>query len=254
MTDNNSNPTPSAFNVRRAAAEARAAAVVQPDQKRIDYVIGPVDPAYAQAEKILADTRLNNAAKTTDIRAVMEAAYADIEERLASETAVLTKQQAELRNKSRLSIVPTPEQAVQLEYTHAALNARWRNMQPNEMLADWQAAIDSGDTVTARVYRDFAHSHIEQRNRQGNKQGKPLAVGFSLAQIKELSARTDDMLSTPEQKKARADLAVVEVTLQALVMAASRAKSRVTGVRLDRDGKLIDGDRAALASRMRSMF
>jgi hypothetical protein len=215
-------------------------------QDVIDDIEQPGNSAWDDIGKVAANTQYSTDYKLKQVRELK--AYVDSEtpQRVAEHTAKLTAEVAKLQAVARLPIAPPLEQVPQLEYTRAALAVRWQNMTAPDRYQEWQTAIEAKDTIAARVYRDFLPTVFRQR-----PDGSPLPVD---RQYETLTAQTDDLLSTDDQRKARAALPIVEETLRRLPFHAERQKARFEGMQITQDGKLIDGRSARSWQALRDSF
>lgn len=215
-------------------------------QDVIDYVIAPANDGMTEAESIAANPQYSQPYKQQRIKERLETATADLNWRLDSKQSALEKEQAQLSRAARLSVVPTADQAVALAYARDALQIRWATMKTTDIVQDWTAAIENEDSAAARIYRDFAAPFLSTKLNETSQ-------AHVLPQYYKLAAQTDDLLSTPEQKKARGELATVEATLRSLTLAVGQARIRIdpAKVRIGNGGQVIDGQRATVGTTFR---
>lgn len=105
---------------------------------------------------IAKDTRFNPSHKQQELARIRAEAMAKIEQVRTDFKTDQEQRRAELELKARYNPAPTPEQANQLMYTKAALEAKWRTMSATELHRDFEATIAAKDTIAAKVYRDFS--------------------------------------------------------------------------------------------------
>jgi hypothetical protein len=206
----------------------------EPLQKELDYVSAPADEAWTQFEQLAGDSRYTPEHKRQQIAEIGQQAAREVEARLTYQTDTLTTKADKLRIAARQSIAPSPEQAPQLVYVRDALAARWPSMDGPALYADWRAALAVNDLLTARVYRDYLLPHVQPKARNGADYSHVIPGEYT-----RLAARTDELLSTPEQRQAAAELVKVEATLQRLKWVAEESRARLSSAALSGDSKTL---------------
>jgi hypothetical protein len=214
-------------------------------QDDLDFVQRPFNEAWKQAATIAADETRTLPYKGEQIQGLFKRAADEIRQRGQGTVESLTKEQAALQVKARVSVAPAADQAAQLIYTRDALAARWHTMTADQMYQDWQAALDAGDKITAKVYGDFAEPAL--RATLGVREDVPLT------RIADLATKTEDLLASAEQKKALAEQATVAATIAAVQRIVSGRVARLEQARIV-NGQLVDGAEADQAQNLRTRF
>lgn len=192
--------------------------------KQAEVIAGSFDSSKGELESkmqaILEDNRFTDEHKAEQISA-LGADLADYTtERIEGILTKLEGAKAALEKESYVSPVPPAEQLAQLSYAREALTAAWANMAPQDMIADWKRALDAGDLITARVYRDIGRPLITekyQKQQVGAYHG-PVDIK-KLPLPNDLVKQTTDALVPSSAKNAAEKLKAVEsqiVTLQRL--------------------------------------
>jgi len=229
----------------QAAFDMRTGAAAGGVTRRIDAV-------WQQAQKIAADGRLTAKAKADDISSLAQSALSDIE---AFSTPVLDELEAEIERLEQAgvaSVTPNVEEIAQLQYTRDALQSSWRDLKSvYAALGDWKSALDSGDRIRARVYRDFLVPVWQEKQAEYLRSQFPSTRASHVAltpDMQELVTRTDELLVTKEQLKARVALGEMKERYIALSGARSAAAARLKGATYDpRRRAIVSGIEAGLS-------
>jgi hypothetical protein len=226
------------------------------DQSALDYVYRPIDTAWAEAEKIAARQEYTPDYKQAEIKKLFGAALAEMESNYQYEVEKLDQEDKSLPKATRAPFAPSAEDAPRMLYTVEALRARAARMETiNDLHTFWNEILEDGDTVTARVLLDHGVDiarRILQRTLKGKGAKNLNPMGDY--RTRDLMTKTEDMLSTPEQKKARQALANVAATRFQLEITKSRALARLNGWKMNAKGELTDGARAAAGTQIRRSF
>lgn len=198
--------------------------------------------ARAEIEKIARNKTLDMAYKREQIKRIAGGAAAMIEQETAEVIERLATERARNAHKARVSVVPSAEEAARLAYGRDALRERWRGANGPELFADWQAALEAGDTLTARLYADFLPAHL----RRGRSDHGTLPTRYA-----ELAALTVDALRTDEQRKAHRAAQDAEAAQQAIEQQARSLTRKLHAIRLLDNGEFVDADQQAYASEIR---
>lgn len=204
----------------------------QADPAELNYIERPFTEAWTAAGKLAADETRTAEYRRVEIRKSLDAAAAEAQARANQSIADLEAKLPDLRAKAMLDS-PAPEQAAQLLYLRDELTVRWKRMNAGEMQADLQAAITTGDTAKLRVYRYHGLEALHEK--LGFKPDHPMP-----GQLLDLAARLDEALATPDQRKARAELAKTEATIQQARSLTSKVARQAQGWRLN--GKALEYD------------
>jgi hypothetical protein len=212
------------------------------DQNSVSWISSPADAAWKQMESILSDGRYSEEYKREQIASIRSTAHETLETRYRESVVEI-----EGKIKDRDVIVSyqpvlTADADIQkLNYIAATLQVNWKHQKPEAMRQDWKAALERKDTITAQVYRDFSRPHF-----QGT-----LPANITPQDYQSLAEQTNDLLSTPERRQAKRELAYWQRTLQLVHEAHGGAKNRLNG-RIGNDGKLVDAATADYMARLRN--
>lgn len=211
------------------------------------------ETAWARAERIAADQRLTVNARNEDISALMQTTVNDIESYAQPIIAELEAEIQRLELAATTSIVPSPTEIAQAAYVRDLLANRWQTMTIQEALEEWRRAIASGDRIVARVCRDFFVPVWQEKQaellRPQFPHTKAAEVRPSL-ELQELVERTTEMLSTPEELKARLALEDMRTKHEALTTARISALSRLNGTRYNPQTRALESGWQAGMARM----
>ncbi|MEO8391490.1 MAG: hypothetical protein ABI700_00720 [Chloroflexota bacterium] len=212
------------------------------DQSAISYVQDYADGEYNRAAKIAADERLAPQAKAQDIRAIVEAAAAETQQRVDGQLESTERQIAEAVAKAQRPLSAASDQVGALDYAHKVLSAKVRSS--GALLQEWDKALKLGDKTTLRVLADFGESFYRRT--------EPKAL--SLPQfIVERQRQTEAAIASPEAAKARKDILRLEATRIRLVQLKRVQAERFKNVRIQ-NNQLVDGQELAQREHIRSRF
>jgi hypothetical protein len=190
--------------------------------------------ALAQAEKQASDQRYVFKHKNEAITALLSNAANEVENASKKALERYTKRQAELEKLIRLSPIPSAEQIQRYQYAKDYWQNRVSTMPRADILTTWEDVIlIDKDVESAKALQDITPPLFLA----GRKHDIPLAT----EERQRLSDLTDDLRSTPEQRKARAELPKVQETITRLKISRSATLSKLRSTYLDSTGtKLLD--------------
>ncbi len=172
-------------------------------QQAAKYCQSIATNSQREMASIAKDTRFNTAHKQQELARIRAEAMAKIEEVRADFKTDQVQRRTDLELKARYSATPSEAQAAQLQYTKAALEARWKTMSATEIHRDFEATIAAKDTIAAKVYRDFS-APVWMEKSGLRRTGEMPADWLRLADSVEA------MLLPPDVLAARAQLAQVD--------------------------------------------
>jgi hypothetical protein len=196
----------------------------------------------AELGRVASDDRFTPQHKTDATADVRDSALRFIDAITAAQAANIDDRRAALRKQLHIPITPPAESAVQLAYVRDALSERWALQNNREFLDGWRAALDTGDLLVLRVYRDFGLGELLTREPYDQMTAQ---TARQHSQAGELITNTEHALLTPGQQDAAERLAQLEHDVVPNQRAASGAKHRISHARITPDGTAIDGARAA---------
>jgi hypothetical protein len=245
-----------------------AARTTQPEMKTQELFFSAAakveQEAYTKSEQIAQDTRFSDVHKATEHQRFITEALQWIDQHAKSTEENLNKTIARYEPLAAVQIAPSIDEAAALSYTKDVVLKQWETWAksnhkaatisgvrdefgntnrpgiflgvryPQEMAKAWQDAINKGDKITARVYRDFAENFL--RTAQGLEPDEPL-IG-ALEFIPELQEKTLDMLRNDEQKQAAQKVRQARFELKELKRAVIGHRHRLENARLSDKGKV----------------
>jgi len=186
---------------------------------------------FAALEKIAADERYTGDHKSELIAQERDSALESIDFHYDLTAKKIEKEIDELEPFVQPKLTPSDADAPKLQYTRDMLTAQWSiRDEPLSLLIDWQRVIDSGDSIAARVYRDFLPAFIKQNQKHytpGNRESA-------------LVQATDELLMTPKQKAASKRLNVLRESQVELKREYVGVKARLQGAAYQR-GQVMTG-------------
>ncbi len=207
----------------------------------VNHINEAAESAWQAAQRLAGDQRYTWQHRNEGVNAILQAAQDEIEARHTVLAQRLEAERLKLEQQGQMSIVPSPDEIPQLNYTHDALAVAWKGMSLSQFLAGWQQAIDSKDRVVSRVYRDFSGTQFK------GKRGELLAG----EQRATLSVATDDLLMPDSVRQSRQEYQLVTETQFRAGIARSAALSRVQNGYLDNASKLQSKSAALRQARIR---
>lgn len=199
--------------------------------------------ARQEAKAIHARDYLTTKAKTDRIAATYADAVTKAESAVSAARAELAERADELRPQRHAPTAIRDQDAPKLLYLQGVLTARWKGQEPSDILTEWRAAVDSGDVLTARVYRDNVESFLFAERRPAQE------TAHIMAEHAELDARTLDIMTPDETKQALAELDAVESELATLDRDGGRLLEKLRGtVYNPSTGEIVDGVLAKVRS------
>ncbi|MEL6306982.1 MAG: hypothetical protein AAFQ52_02515 [Chloroflexota bacterium] len=194
-------------------------------QTSIGNVLADERYSHTHRQQLFDNTVAKNLAK-------LEKDYAHYSQKLEADIAKLTPL---VQYEAPVSETAAP----QMIYMKDSLVPRWQTMSLHDMRQQWQTAIESGDKMTARIYRDFANPVMV------GKTPTPRGVERTSDPIYEqLAEKTRVLLMTEKQQMQAAKLTAAKATLMRVKMAYSGNKAKLTGATYNRrTGEIKDGAR-----------
>jgi len=197
------------------------------------------DQAFESVRLIASDTRYSVDHKKTEITRILAEAVTELDSLERDALSDLEKTRAELRAASRPTLTPSADDAIRLGYLRDALDELWATQNNTEFLAGWKEAIDEGDPLLLRVYRDFGIGELRSREPYSDLD---LADVQDLTPAGDLIQRTHQALLTPDQRAAVDQLAQLERSVIQVKRAIAGARARLTRARYNpRTNDIVDG-------------
>ncbi len=116
--------------------------------------------ATAKAEEIANDPRFSDEHKIEQIDELITDAIKSVESYEQRRVEGLQDEHKKLSLQSRLA-PPAPEVAAQFLYVKDMLKSRWSDMDTDQIIADYETALESKDKVAVRIYHDFGSEAIK---------------------------------------------------------------------------------------------
>lgn len=218
-----------------------APAAIQPDPELISRIEKPLAEAWAEAEKIAADPRLNDETRRSDINLKFSLGEAYVKSVYDVDVVDLDARIAKRTIESRQAFSPPAAEAPLLSITKQMVEAETSRMKNGgELINFWNIALENKDLPTLRILLHF-HPVLKGRD----DQRKSVELGAFIP--KDIIEKTREMFLTDAQRKARAELEQLKVDRVAFERAKNKAMTRLTaGFDISKDGKLASRDRILL--------
>ena len=213
------------------------------DNLSLNDVQKGIDATLQQINRTAEDDRWSDSHKQETIEAHTQKGLETLETNYQEAHTRLNERIEQLKAAGGVGFVSPPvEEAQALVYTSTLIITRFNlnvgdplnNLNPIPVMAAWQAAVDSGDRITARAFVDMAVPKIETLPRTNKEQ---------LAQLVEA---TTDLYLTDAQKKAREKLAEYEANLKQLETNYRKTKHQFQTTRWQPGQGLFDGTKPRL--------
>ena len=216
----------------------------------VNAIKASVPSAVRQAREIAANRDLTVEAKAKKIAEVKQNAIKLVEYDAEREFAALEQRRAALEQKALLRFSPSADEVGQLTYTRTVLLDKVGAMTREELAQLWRDAITLKDKITLRVIMDSMEAIMSRRPfRNGRTPGDPRLV---FADYDALIRATEEVLYSPEQRQARAELAGYENAKLQLTMARTGALAEINGIAFD--GKTLKTLRDSFADQLRAAW
>lgn len=189
-----------------------------------------------QLAQIGTDRDLTPQAKQRKYAEICRPAIQEVEALREKRLAQIPEERKGATVKAYQSPMPKAEEAQALNYLAQVLQNRWKAQTMSEIKAEWQRAIDGGDLLTARVYRDL----LPYPGKLGKEDNTRLADRTDF--YADLRKQTSELLLTPEQKAAHETLTALQQEEMEVNMAAGRYTAFMKSPQVDeKSGEVIDG-------------
>jgi hypothetical protein len=198
--------------------------------------------ALAELGRIADDKRFTPQHKIDATADVQAAATRYIDAILAAVEGNLDDTRARLQRQARVVHTPSAESAPQLNYLKDSLDELWSLQSTPEFLAGWRDALDTGDLLELRIYRDFGLGQLLARPPYSELD---VATVIRQKPAQDLIAATERALMTEEQQAAADRLDQLDQDVFLARRAGSGAKYRIQKAQIGQDGSVTDGQRAA---------
>lgn len=195
--------------------------------------------AFKTARWAAEDPRCTLETRKSESKRVLNDAVAKLDALQADMLENLEQTRAKLRKASRPDLTPPADDVPRLMYLRDTLEELWATQDNQAFLAGWQDALDDGDPLILRVYRDFGIGELRSREPYADLE---LADIQDLTPAGDLIERTRQAMLTPKQRAAAEQLAQLDQAALQATRAVSGAKVRLSRAHFNpRTGEIVDG-------------
>lgn len=179
--------------------------------------------ARQQMDTITRDERYNPDHKTKEVMRIREETLTSLREYADAQRAGIESERNQLTSKANAPILPAPELVPVLLYEREKLAQKWRAMSLPDLQTDFESAVNAKDEIKVRLYLDFGEAQLAKAQTEYLRSLKTPAVSGTRLPTstdsqpavisqkwQELVTQGVDLLSTPEQRKARRALGELE--------------------------------------------